>query len=79
MTMAGALQRDAVVGPDGTIAVRVPELAAGQRVRVLIELEESIRIGHAIDVLAEVSGHRLFKSADEVDAYIQAERAAWER
>ena len=62
-TMTNLLQRDAVVGPNGTIEVWVPEIALGQHVRVIIESEERAQGGHAIDVLAEVSGHRLFKTA----------------
>jgi hypothetical protein len=77
--MTNLLQRDAVVGPDGTIAVRVPELAPGQRVRVTIEPEEGRATVHALDVLSTLRGRRLFKTAGEVDAYIRAEREAWER
>ncbi|MDB5057404.1 MAG: hypothetical protein JWO59_876 [Chloroflexi bacterium] len=77
--MTNLLQRDAVVGPDGTIEVPVPELAPGQRVRVTVELALAGPSGRAIDVLAQASGHRLFKTASEVDAYIRAEREAWDR
>lgn len=35
--MTSALRKDAIVQPDGTIALSVPELAPGQRVRVTIE------------------------------------------
>lgn len=35
--MTSALRKDAVVQPDGTIALSVPELAPGQHVRVTIE------------------------------------------
>jgi hypothetical protein len=77
--MATLLQRDAVVGPNGTIEVPVPELAPGQRVRVIIETERAAPAMRAIDVLAQASGQRLFKTASEVDAYIRAEREEWER
>ena len=77
--MTTLLPRDAVVGPNGTIEVPVPELVPGQRVRVIIEPEGAAPSRRAIDVLAQASGHRLFKTASEVDAYIHAEREAWER
>ncbi len=32
-----------------------------------------------VDVLAEVPGQRLFKTAEEVDAYVREERDTWER
>lgn len=34
---------------------------------------------HVIDILAELPGHRLFKTAEEVDAYIREERDSWDR
>jgi hypothetical protein len=57
----------------------VPELAPGQRVRVIIEPAGVAPSRRAIDVLEQASGHRLFKTASEVGAYIRAEREAWER
>ncbi len=78
--MATAMQRAAIVGPDGTIAVQVPELMPGQRVRVTIETESApVEAGRAIDLLATLSGHRLLRSPEEVDAYLRAERDAWDR
>lgn len=38
--MTSILHKDAIVQPDGTIALSVPELAPGQRVRVTIEPAE---------------------------------------
>jgi hypothetical protein len=78
--MARAVQRATVVQPDGTIAIRVPELAPGQRVRVTVELEPMpSQSRSALAVLAELPGHRLFQTAEEVDAYLRAERDAWDR
>jgi hypothetical protein len=33
----------------------------------------------AAEILAELPGHRIFKTADEVDAYIREERDSWDR
>ncbi len=75
--MVSSLHRSAVVTVDGTLAVRVPELAPGQRVRVTIEPESPTPSKHAIELLEESAGPRLFKSAAEVDAYVRAERDMW--
>jgi hypothetical protein len=79
--MATVIQREAVVGPDGNILVDAHELAPGQRVTVTIRPEEGAPPvkRHAIEILAEMPGHRLFKTAEEVDAYIRQERDSWDR
>jgi hypothetical protein len=77
--MATLLQRDAAVGSNGTIEVPVPESAPGQHVRVTIETERAVAAMRAVDVLAQASWQQLFKTASEVDAYMRAEREAWER
>jgi hypothetical protein len=70
-----------IVGPDGTIQISAPELTPGQRVTVTIEAADTTLTEkrHAIDILAEIPGHRLFKTAEEVDAYIREERDSWDR
>ena len=78
--MASTVQRAAVVGPDGAIAIHVPELAPGQRVRVTVEVEpDPATLRTAIAVLTELPGHRLFQTAEAVDAYLRTEREAWDR
>ena len=84
--MSISIQRESVVGPDGKIELTVPELAPGQRVTVTIESgqaapaaetpEEAI---HIIDLIKDLPGHRLFKSAEEVDEYLRQERDSWDR
>ncbi len=78
--MAIIIQREAVVGPDGKIEISAPELAPGQHVKVTIEAQEApVEKRSASEILAESPGHRLFKTAEEVDAYIREERDSWER
>lgn len=79
--MATPIQVEATVTPDGQLHISVPELAPGQRVRVSIEPEESAEEQKrpAIDILREAPGHQLFKTAEEVDAYINEERDSWDR
>jgi hypothetical protein len=76
-----AVRIETVVGPDGTIQIRAPELTPGQHVTVTVEAAETppTEKQHAIDILAEMPGHRLFKTAEEVDAYIREERESWDR
>jgi hypothetical protein len=80
--LAAPIYAEATVAPDGQIHVAVPGLAPGQRVRVSIEPEEAeaqVESGHVIDIVEHLPGHRLFKTAEEVDAYINEERASWDR
>jgi hypothetical protein len=64
---------DATVSSDGKIEVTVPQLTPGQRVHNTIEPEEAPQEQKrsAIDILREAKGHQLFKTAEEVDAYLK--------
>ncbi len=79
--MGTVIEREAVVGPGGKIEISAPELTPGQRVKVIVEAEAASpeRKRHAIDILAEMPGHRQFKTAEEVDEYIREERESWDR
>ncbi len=79
--MAASIQIEATVSEDGTLEIRAPELTPGQRVRVTIEPQgvgDEPKL-HAADILETMSGHRIFKTAEEVDAYINEERDSWDR
>ena len=41
--------------------------------------EDADEARSAVEILAEAPGQRLFKTADEVDSYVDAERESWER
>ncbi len=79
--MGTVIHTRAVVGPDGTIEIRAPELTPGQEVEITVEVqaapEEEKR--RAIEYLTEMPGHLLFKTAEDVDAYIREERDSWDR
>jgi hypothetical protein len=79
--MAAPIQVEATVSPEGKIKISVPELAPGQRVRVSIQPEEipAEEKRPAIEILREAPGQQLFKTAEEVDAYIREERDSWDR
>ena len=71
---------ETTVLPGGRIEISSPELIAGQKAKVTVAVEsEPVKKRSAVDILAEAQGQRLFKTAEEVDAYIREERASWER
>ncbi len=77
--MATAVRVETVVLPGGKIEVSAPELIPGQRATVFVIVEEKqAEKRHALDILAELPGHLEFHTAEEVDRYIQEERASWE-
>jgi len=76
------LDIEATVAPDGQLHLTVPGLAPGQRVRVSIAPERvpaPPAPRHVIDIVENLPGRRLFKTAEEVDAYRSAERDSWDR
>ncbi len=79
--MRTALHLKTTVLPGGKIEIVDQELPAGELVDVIVLLAASPASARrsAIDILAEAPGHRLFKTAADVDAYLQHEREAWER
>jgi len=79
--MSTIIEREAVVGPDGTIEIQAPELAPGQKVKVIVEVEGTPPTGgrHVIDIVENLPGHRQFRTAEEVDEYIREERDSWDR
>ncbi len=83
--MSAIIHREAVVGPDGKIEVSAPELQPGQRVAVTIEPETAPDANATspepslYDLVKDLPGGRLFKTADEVDEYIRQERDSWDR
>ncbi len=78
--MAASIQVETTVTPEGKIELTLPELIPGQRVRITIEPEQApVRKLRAIDVINSMPGHLEFKTAEEVDAYINEERDSWDR
>jgi hypothetical protein len=79
--MRTALHLKTTVLPGGKIEIVDQELSAGESVDVIVLLSASPASERrsAIDILAEAPGQRLFKTAADVEAYLQHEREAWER
>lgn len=66
---------------EGKVEIVSPQLLAGEAIEILILLPEQTEVERrsALDILAEASGQRQFKTAEEVDAYLQEERRVWDR
>ncbi len=77
--MEKALHVRTTVQPGGRVEVASPELEAGQTVDVVVTRSSSTERRSVVDILAEAPGHRLFKTAKEVDDYIKEERSSWDR
>jgi hypothetical protein len=65
--------------PGGRVEITDPALPSGAAVDVFVLPEQVKTRRSAVDILADAPGHRLFKTAAEVDAYLREEREAWER
>ena len=68
--------------PGGKIEISTPQLVAGQQATVIVRVESEQPEKLTIDehlARANYRGGALFKTAEEVDAYIREERDSWER
>lgn len=79
--MGAARKINTTVQAGGKIEVCAPDLPLGQAVEVIVRLADSQPNGRRsiIDILAECPGGLLFKTPEDVDAYIRKERDSWER
>lgn len=78
--MPSPLRITTTVLPGGKIEVVNATLQAGESVDVMVFPQHiSSDQPSAVDILARAPGHRLFHTAEEVDASITAERTAWDR
>ena len=65
--------------PGGRIEIVDQSLPEGETVDVVVTPSVSKPRRSAVDILADAPGQRLFKTANEVDSYVDAERESWER
>jgi hypothetical protein len=78
--MSIALQVKTTVLPGHRIEIQAPELPIGQGATVFIVLDENQPSKRPLrEVLGDYAGGGLFRSAEEVDAYLREERASWDR
>src|SRR5689334_9486840 len=66
--------------PGGQIEISAPELIPGEQVTVIVKIDEPEKMTITERLArAKYQGGSLFKTAEEVDAYIREERDSWER
>ena len=77
--MQEALHIRTTVQPGGKVEFTCPDLEVGQMVDVVVSPAPTPSTRSAWQIISEGPGHRLFKSAKEVDDYLAEERASWDR
>ncbi|MYA15975.1 MAG: hypothetical protein F4Z28_04030 [Gammaproteobacteria bacterium] len=78
--MQRVLHQKATVRPGGKLEIVSEELEAGQIVDVVVLHESGVAGGPSImEILNGGPEQRLFQTADEVKAYLAAEKASWDR
>lgn len=74
-----ALQIVTKVLPGHRIEIQTPELPEGRSATVFIVLDEEKGLKRPLrEVLGNYPGGTLFRSAEEVDAHLRAERDSWD-
>ncbi len=71
------LHTQTVVQPGGRIEIVDPELPEGEPVDVVVSTTPTGTRRSAWQVITGRRGRRLFRSAEEVDSYLAAERDSW--
>jgi hypothetical protein len=73
----------ATVGPDHAIHIPAGDFQVGEEVAVTIVVEAPTlppsKSRSVLEIIDSLPPHRNFKTAEEVDAYINQERDSWER
>ena len=77
--MQKVLHLKTTVLPGGRIEIEDIGLEEGESIDVIIVSSSPSLKRSALDILAEAEGHRLFKTAEEVDSYLRDERDSWQR
>ncbi len=77
--MQKALHVRTTVLPGGKIEIVDEVLPVGESVDVVVRHSSASLQRSAVDILDEAPGHRLFKTAEEVESYLKDERASWDR
>lgn len=71
----------AIVGPGGVVEIRDPTLPEGRTVKVTVSIEDAKDMEEQRGGLMRFFGAApgLYATPEEADAFIRAERDAWER
>jgi hypothetical protein len=78
--MQAAVYFKTTILPGGKVEVTHSELPPGAPVDVIVLLPELPLATRrsALDILAEAPGQQMFKTVEEVDGYLRAERDSWD-
>ena len=77
--MQKVLHLKTTVLPGGKIEIVDKELPVGEAVNVTVTHSSPSSQRSAVDILEEAPGHRLFKTAEDVEPYLKDERESWDR
>ena len=77
--MVRELHLRATVLPGGKIEVTDAELPVGQTVEVVVRHESGGESRSIMEILNSGPERRLFQTAEEVKAYLDEEKASWDR
>jgi hypothetical protein len=74
-----AIHLQTTILPGHRIEVVVPELPEGQKATLFVVLEEPKPAKKRLsEILGDYPGGQVFQAAEQVDAYLKAERDSWE-
>lgn len=78
--MTQTLQIETTILPGHRIEIQAPELPEGRSATVFVLVEEKPSSKRRLsEILADYRGGQLFRSAEEVDDYLRAERESWDK
>ena len=77
--MGETLHIRATVQPGSRIEIVNGQLREGEEVDVVVSPASSAKRRSAVDVLDEAPGHLVFKTAEDVAAYLKEEKDSWGR
>ncbi len=77
--MPKTLHIKTTVQPGGRVEFASPELEAGQTVEVVVSLTSPPERRSAVDILNEAPDGLIFKTAEDVSAYLKEEKESWDR
>ncbi len=77
--MSRAVHLRTTILPGHRIELTAPELPEGRHANVFVLLEEPEEAKRPLwEVIGDYQGGQVFQSAEQVDAYLKAERESWE-
>ncbi len=81
MVVQNALRVKTTVLAGGRIEIAVPQLEAGEAVELIVlpAQPQPAAQRSVLDILNEAKGHRIFKTMEDVEAYLREERESWDR